>query len=172
MKIVNKLIDNVRINVSNVHIRYEDDVSFVVGSEKHIMGLGVTIDSLSIFPCDKSGNLAPVLEYTTASRRMVDIQNFSVYSNTKTENSEFIAGKQRLLELVRTWLHPAFEVLISEISYFSIPDSQGTHPRRARFIPPVSHQTYSHTRSPPTESRTPRRRSEYKCECFCRQDAI
>eukprot|EP01122_Echinamoeba_exundans_P014200 TRINITY_DN6383_c0_g1_i1.p1 TRINITY_DN6383_c0_g1~~TRINITY_DN6383_c0_g1_i1.p1 ORF type:complete len:3637 (+),score=836.27 TRINITY_DN6383_c0_g1_i1:160-11070(+) len=100
IKTVNKLVDNVRINVSNVHIRYEDDVSFVVGSEKHVMGLGITIDSLSIFPCDKSGNLSPVLDYSTASRRMVDIQNFAVYSNTKTENSEFIAGKARLLELI------------------------------------------------------------------------
>lgn len=100
-KMINKIADNVRVQVSNVHIRYEDDVSFVIGSDRRPMSIGVALDSLSIFPCDKEGVLSPVVDYTLVSRRMVDVKNLAVYFNTKQDNSNLVAGKDRLLELVR-----------------------------------------------------------------------
>ena len=48
MRLLNKIIDNIQIHVSDIHIRYEDNVS----NPKHAFVLGVRLDHFSAVSTD------------------------------------------------------------------------------------------------------------------------
>ncbi|XP_044753631.1 vacuolar protein sorting-associated protein 13D [Coccinella septempunctata] len=74
--VISDIIENIQLNIEDVHIRYEDNISVV----DKFVAFGVTIDSLSAQSCD--ANWSPRfchLEKEGESFKLLEMQKFGIY---------------------------------------------------------------------------------------------
>lgn len=74
--IVTHVVENMQLNIKDVHIRYEDSVSI----PNHRFAFGITIDSLSAQTCDANWQPGQSAGATSsASFKLVELQSLNVY---------------------------------------------------------------------------------------------
>ena len=83
-RLITKILDNLEISITNVHIRYEDSLSI----PRHVISAGVTISEFIVASADDSW--APRLTARTGSvnsksfsmKKLIDLKNLSVYCHS------------------------------------------------------------------------------------------
>ena len=94
--LMNKIVDNIQINVRNVHLRVESPAG---GS---LVAFGVTMKSLATFSIDETGAPAFLHEGTRVLRKKVEIEGLSVYIDTGAErvslDESFVNQMREMIE--------------------------------------------------------------------------
>ncbi|XP_053148105.1 intermembrane lipid transfer protein VPS13A isoform X2 [Hemicordylus capensis] len=80
-KLITQVIKNLQLKISNIHIRYEDDIT-----NKDIpLSFGVSLQNLSLQTSDQSWNPCIHDETTKLFYKLVRLDNFFAYWNVKSE---------------------------------------------------------------------------------------
>ncbi|ORY90221.1 hypothetical protein BCR35DRAFT_261800 [Leucosporidium creatinivorum] len=83
--LINKIVDNLQLEVRNIHIRYEDKLS-VPG---HPFSVGLTLSHFSAVSTDASWNPAFITNSATGVHKLAKLESLAVYFDT---DSESLAG--------------------------------------------------------------------------------
>ncbi len=75
-----KIVDNLEINLMNIHARYEDT------QHGHTYSAGMTLKSFVLATCDENWQSTFVARIDEAIRKMVKVENFGVYWNMHSES--------------------------------------------------------------------------------------
>jgi len=100
-KLLTRMVDNLQIELSNVHIRYEDDVT----DPKNPFAFGITLESISGRSTDKFWN-AKWLEDVTIIHKLVSLRNLSLYWNMNEPFVKF-SNAQELGEALKNLIPTA-----------------------------------------------------------------
>jgi hypothetical protein len=82
--LIGTVVENLQIQINNVHIRYEDDISY----PGRPFAAGFYLESLAAHTCDESWNPRFVHRDPTAQNmafKSVELQNMAAYFNLDTE---------------------------------------------------------------------------------------
>lgn len=85
--LVTKVVENLQLNVRNIHIRFEEEV------DGRVIAFGITLDSLNAESCDSKWNpLSSAAASVTSSATLSDcsfktlqLNNFGIYCDTQTK---------------------------------------------------------------------------------------
>ncbi|XP_076236647.1 vacuolar protein sorting 13D [Calliopsis andreniformis] len=127
--LVTNIIENLQLNIKDVHIRYEDGVTLSNGSG---IALGVTIGALTAQSCDASwipGSTSWNL--TDASFKLMELDRFSIYWND-LKPDEFV-GFHNLGDLAIAMSEPKNIIKM----YILLPVSARAHIKRDRSVRPL-----------------------------------
>ncbi|RKP11114.1 hypothetical protein THASP1DRAFT_27093 [Thamnocephalis sphaerospora] len=81
-QLVTKIVDNVQLSITNIHIRYEDASS----NPGHRFAAGVTLHKLSAQSTNGSWQEMYVQDTTSAAHKLVTLDSLAVYFNTDSES--------------------------------------------------------------------------------------
>ncbi|SAL98237.1 hypothetical protein [Absidia glauca] len=84
-QLTTKVIDNLQLSLENIHIRYEDTVSF----PEHRFAAGVTLKELSAISTDDNWEAAFIGSLADTIHKLAKLESLSVYWNT---NASSMAG--------------------------------------------------------------------------------
>jgi vacuolar protein sorting-associated protein 13A/C len=121
-QLVTKIVDNMIVSITNVHVRYEDWVT-ITGQT---IALGITLESFYIRTTDEHWDVAFVsrsnLDDPTTIRKVAHIQNIALYWQSdpvRLEALEFQAWLEQMLRMIATDLGPS-----THLTYILYPSSQ------------------------------------------------
>ncbi|KAE8617181.1 hypothetical protein XENTR_v10009002 [Xenopus tropicalis] len=80
-KLLTQVIKNLQIKITDIHIRYEDDIT----DAKVPVSLGVTLSELSLQTCNESWKPCILNEATKIIYKLVRLDSFSTYWNVKSK---------------------------------------------------------------------------------------
>ncbi|XP_053558459.1 intermembrane lipid transfer protein VPS13A isoform X2 [Bombina bombina] len=80
-KLVTQVIKNLQVKISNIHIRYEDDIT----NSECPLSFGVSLQNLSLQTCDKNWNPCLHDESSKLFYKVVRLDNLFAYWNVKSE---------------------------------------------------------------------------------------
>ncbi|XP_018108372.1 vacuolar protein sorting-associated protein 13C isoform X2 [Xenopus laevis] len=80
-KLLTQVIKNLQIKITDIHIRYEDDITDV----KMPFSVGVTLSELSLLTCNESWKPCILNEATKIIYKLVRLDSFSTYWNVKSK---------------------------------------------------------------------------------------
>ncbi|RKP26494.1 hypothetical protein SYNPS1DRAFT_27818 [Syncephalis pseudoplumigaleata] len=86
-QLVTKIVDNLQIEISNIHIRYEDAVSH----PGHMFALGITLHKLSAQSTDANWNVTFIEHTADTIHKLCKLECLAVYFNTETHS---LAGQK------------------------------------------------------------------------------
>ncbi|KAJ5066281.1 vacuolar protein sorting-associated protein 13a-related [Anaeramoeba ignava] len=78
-KLIAKIIDNLQISISNVHVRFESEI------DKKPFAMGVTLDAITAQSADENWKPAFVENNPEFLNKIVDLKHLSIYWDTNTE---------------------------------------------------------------------------------------
>ncbi|KAI8057703.1 hypothetical protein BDF22DRAFT_772292 [Syncephalis plumigaleata] len=90
-QLVTKIVDNLQISISNIHIRYEDNVSH----PGHMFALGITLHKLSAQSTDANWNVTFIEHASDTIHKLCKLECLAVYFNTETHS---LAGQRDPIE--------------------------------------------------------------------------
>ncbi|EFW98970.1 vacuolar protein sorting-associated protein vps13 [Grosmannia clavigera kw1407] len=79
--LVTKVVDNLQVEVKNIHIRYEDSIS----APGHPFALGVTLQEFSAVSTDEGWRPAFIQTVVKSTNKLVTLGALAIYWNTDTE---------------------------------------------------------------------------------------
>lgn len=84
MGIVNRIIDNIQIDVTNIYIRFEDKISY----PKMPYGLGVSLEAFQVYTSNSQFE-RKFVSGDDKSHKTAKIKNFQIYLNSSTSVNDF-----------------------------------------------------------------------------------
>jgi len=100
--LITKLIDNIQIDIENVHVRYENDGR---GDHPHI-AVGVLLEKLTILSTNEKFEPEFVSTAHKIIYKTLDLEKLSVYCKTKTTPMVFSNGKEMADQMKAILLNP------------------------------------------------------------------
>ncbi|KAL2125638.1 hypothetical protein VTJ04DRAFT_2003 [Mycothermus thermophilus] len=79
--LVTKIVDNLQIDIKNIHIRYEDAIS----DPGHPFSLGITLEKFSAVSTDSDWNQMFIQDSTSTTHKLATLEALAVYWNTDTK---------------------------------------------------------------------------------------
>jgi hypothetical protein len=73
LRYVMRIVDNIQVEVKNIHVRYEDDVSGISRDDSvpsRVFALGVTLGSVTINTVNEQGEPAYMMEFAPVNKRV------------------------------------------------------------------------------------------------------
>ncbi|NXI62680.1 VP13A protein, partial [Anseranas semipalmata] len=80
-KLVTQVIKNLQVKISNIHVRYEDDIT----NRNNPLSFGISLQNLSLQTSDKDWNPCLHDEAAKLFYKLVQLDNFFAYWNVKSE---------------------------------------------------------------------------------------
>nr|CCA16548.1 vacuolar protein sortingassociated protein putative [Albugo laibachii Nc14] len=101
-RLTHRIIEHIQVTLSDVHFRYEDDLScqLVHGPRSRAFACGITLEKLALSACDAKDKMYASSSVNIASKQNVDqeysfkklrVENFGVYIDEMQQTSEEIA---------------------------------------------------------------------------------
>ena len=113
-KLATNVIKNLQVTITNIHVRYEDNVS----DPDSPFALGLTLENLSAQTTDKNFVPQIIKEAVTMIYKVVNLDNFAFYWNSKSDNKpmdksqwlqfsrDMIASKKKKPSALKYLIHP------------------------------------------------------------------
>ncbi|KAK7755824.1 Vacuolar protein sorting-associated protein 13 [Diatrype stigma] len=79
--LVTKIVDNLQVEVKNIHVRYEDSIS----APNHPFSLGITLEEFSAISTDGQWKPTFIQNSTKSTHKLASLNALAVYWNTDTE---------------------------------------------------------------------------------------
>ncbi|KAL1838057.1 hypothetical protein VTJ49DRAFT_3105 [Mycothermus thermophilus] len=79
--LVTKIVDNLQVDIKNIHIRYEDAIS----APGHPFSLGITLENFSAVSTDSEWNQTYIQDSTSTTHKLATLESLAVYWNTDTK---------------------------------------------------------------------------------------
>ena len=79
--LVTKIVDNLQVEVKNIHVRYEDSIS----APGHPFALGVTLEEFSAVSTDGQWKPTFIQNSTVSTHKLATLDALAIYWNTDTE---------------------------------------------------------------------------------------
>lgn len=101
MTYVWKVVDNVSVEVKDLHVRYEDKVAAPMP-----FAVGVTLDTIKAYTCNASGDKTYVKDFQKTNTKMANLKNLTAYLevgdkikllSTKTDAEELSTCMEELV---------------------------------------------------------------------------
>jgi vacuolar protein sorting-associated protein 13A/C len=95
-----KIIDNLEITLTNVHIRYEDSISV----PNRVISAGITLSSFILATCDEHWKVSFIARSSSQSatlNKIAEVKGFAVYWNTVSESFMKLSFDDWVIAMIR-----------------------------------------------------------------------
>ncbi|KAI8384441.1 uncharacterized protein BYT42DRAFT_612143 [Radiomyces spectabilis] len=100
-QLVTKILNNLQFSITNIHIRYEDDVS----APGHRFAAGITLSELSAISTDENWIPQTIGDAVNTIHKLATLESLSVYWNTDTRSLSQLSPEEAhktFMELIAT----------------------------------------------------------------------